>query len=126
MFATSASYDLMAIGTHRGFASVWSVLELLYCLPNEIQISEGKAVQPFSEFGDGPILAAQLLITLSGQESVYKFDSILQRIMALYAVENAKAPARNVAQFAAYAGFAKNAMAQAELIALPYKVVASE
>jgi hypothetical protein len=122
LFVVEGGLDLSLKSSPRAFASMWSILEFLMCLPGRIQIKVGESVQPFETFGDGPMFAAQVIITLCGQGNMYRFDSIRCRTLALGRAENSKTASTKICQFIEYAKFAENVSVCANLIAYPYQI----
>jgi hypothetical protein len=88
-------------GGHRGFASVWTVFEVLFCI-DDAKLG-GAREQLLATFGDGPQLAAQVFIAMLGQEGAYRFDSMLVRLLALANIEQAKKLTDEQARFVARA-----------------------
>jgi hypothetical protein len=73
---------------HRTFPSLWSILEFLLCSPNPVMLTETVSeVRPLTRFGLGPVVCAHMLITTAGQSSLYQFNSIVPRQLALYNIQ---------------------------------------
>jgi hypothetical protein len=90
-------FDVRVRGGHRGFASVWTVFEVLFCI-DDAKLG-GAREQLLATFGDGPQLAALVFVSMLGQEAAYRFDSMLARLLELASVEQAKKLTEEQARF---------------------------
>jgi hypothetical protein len=121
LFFQTGAFELCKITAHRSFPSLWCVLEVLTCVPGEVKINDSTAVKILETFGDGPAFAAGIFITLSGQESLYHFDSIVRRAAALKRVEGEVTVAKELTVFLRHGNAVASAMAAADRLAAPYK-----
>jgi cytoplasmic FMR1 interacting protein len=121
LFFQTGAFELCNISAHRSFPSLWCVLEVLFCVPGEVRIDDARAVQPLATFGDGPAFAAGLFISLAGQESLYTFDSVMRRAVALKRVEGELTLARELTTFLRYGSAVASAMSAADRLAAPYR-----
>jgi len=122
LFISDPVIQLDSIQTHRSFPSLWSVLEFIICSPKPIKLGENTiAVIPIESFGDGVIVAAQVIITLSGQDNFYLHESICYRALELDEAERVKQPKGDLSQFLYHATVSNQARRFAELISSPYQ-----
>jgi cytoplasmic FMR1 interacting protein len=121
LFTQSEGFDLYLPSSHSSFTSRWCVLELVMTM-DEVKVSD-RLVKPLAEFGDGPAYAAQLLITLLGQEALYRFDSLLRRTVELQHVEALKsfAQLKELPEWLKRAQAIISAMDAADRVAAQYK-----
>ena len=83
-----ADFDCDNQVSHRTFPSLWSILEFLLCSPNPVMLTETVSeVWPLTRFGTGPVVCAHMLIAMAGQSSLYQYDSIVPRQLALYDIQ---------------------------------------
>ena len=71
--------------THRTFPALWSVFEYLLCSPRNVKLSEIRSEEKLipKVFGDGPVIAAHILIVLSGEKGIYEYDSLIGHALNL-------------------------------------------
>jgi cytoplasmic FMR1 interacting protein len=121
LFSQTEDFELCLPSSHGSFTSRWCVMELVMTM-EEVKVGD-RLVNPLPEFGDGPAYAAQLFITLLGQESLYRFDSVLRRTVELQHVEALKnfAQLKHVPEWFERAQAIISAMNAADRVAALYK-----
>ena len=63
----------------RGFASVWSVIEFVYCLNESLRV--GDTSSGFAKFGQGVMICAAIILLFTGQTAMSKVLDIGRRIL---------------------------------------------
>jgi hypothetical protein len=72
---------------HRSFPSLWSVLEFLLCSIHPVTLSPTSKEKPFETFGVSPAITSHILIGIAGQQSIYKFHSVIGRTLDILDVQ---------------------------------------
>jgi len=73
------SSTILDFPTLTGFASVWSVIEFVYCM-KEIHMTDINDSGPYTKYGAGVIYFASLIMKISNQIPLYKAVCIGSRI----------------------------------------------
>jgi len=99
------SFNLFDFPSLTGFASIWSVLEFVFCLkevhrkdetePNKKYSTNGS----FSLFGEGVVLCASCLLCVLKQQPLYKVLCIGERISQQKRIEEAGIDDENLTRF---------------------------
>ena len=104
----------------RSFPSLWPILEFMLCSPNIVHLSENLALPyPIETFGDGPVIAAQLFIILSGNFGIYQYNSITIKALRLHDMQNTQLK-KEVHQFIYCSSMVNQARNFTEVMIAPY------
>lgn len=107
--------------THRTFSALWCVLEFLLCTPSPVKLSENIVKSKLlEEFGDGIVICAHTLISLSGELGVYKYDSMVTHTLNLYNVTQVVASKGPIQTFVYNASTVNTAKNFAEIMIYPF------
>jgi hypothetical protein len=121
LFFQTGAFELCNLPAHRSFPSLWCVLEVLICVPADVRVDENRKVPLLATFGDGPAFAAGLFISLGGQGSLYHFDSVVRRAIALRRTEGEGGLPKELTTFLKFGAAVCSAMSAADRLASPYR-----
>jgi len=111
------SSTVLDFGTLTGFASVWSVLEFVFCLIETIRASDEQS--PFQKFGEGVFLFAGSLMCITNQHNLHYATNIGRRLERLKDVDFASANDEKLARFCSIYSLEKTSLSLAISIVKP-------
>ena len=117
----SQDFDPFNLISHRTFPALWSILEFLLCSPHPVQLSENMMIpHPIETFGDGVVIAANMFILLSGEKSLYQYDSVSLKALRLFDISKGVSAKDDLPQFIYYASISNQARTFTEILINPF------